>query len=88
MKPAPIIMDLPTVAEVLMLSESTVQLLVRQGEFPQPRQLSGRRVGWLVREVTEWAESRPVSQLLPPPNTSAPKPRPRKGDAAGVMMTQ
>lgn len=72
---APIFLDLPTVAQVVALSESTVQELVRQGQFPQPRQMSGRRVGWLVREVQEWAESRPVSQLAPPPNTSAPKPR-------------
>lgn len=71
----PIFLDLPTVAGVVALSESTVQELVRQGQFPQPRQMSGRRVGWLVREVTEWAESRPVSNLPPPPNTSAPKPR-------------
>lgn len=71
----PIFMDLPTVALVVALSESTVQELVRQGQFPQPRQMSGRRVGWLVREVQEWAESRPVSNLPPPPNTSAPKPR-------------
>ncbi|WP_449192403.1 helix-turn-helix transcriptional regulator [Thauera sp.] len=68
-------MDLPTVALAVALSESTVQELVRQGQFPQPRQMSGRRVGWLVREVQEWAESRPVSNLPPPPNTGSPKPR-------------
>ncbi len=79
-KLAPIFLDLPAVAEVVALSVSTVQELVRQGQFPAPRQLSGRRVGWLVREVTEWAESRPVSNLPPPHNTAAPKPRPRKGD--------
>ena len=71
----PLFLDLPTVAEVVALSISTVQELVRQGQFPQPRQTSGRRVGWLVREVQEWAESRPASTLLPPPNTGAPKPR-------------
>ncbi|ENO76548.1 hypothetical protein B447_17431 [Thauera sp. 27] len=71
----PIFMDLPTVALAVALSESTVQELVRQGQFPQPRQMSGRRVGWLVREVQEWAESRPVSNLPPPPNTGSPKPR-------------
>ena len=72
---APIFLDLPAVVQAVALSESTVQELVRQGQFPPPRQLSGRRVGWLVREVTEWAESRPVSTLPPPPNTSALKPR-------------
>ena len=71
----PIFLDLPTVAEVVALSESTVQELVRQGQFPQPRQMSGRRVGWLVKEVQEWAESRPVSNLLPPPNTGVGRSR-------------
>ncbi|UKI11834.1 hypothetical protein ACLUPT_11990 [Variovorax sp. SCN45] len=37
--------------------------------------LSGRRVAWLVREVEAWAESRPVSNLPPPPNTGARKAR-------------
>lgn len=57
------------------ISESTLQHLVRRGDFPKPRQLSARRVGWLTREVEAWAESRPHSDLPPPPNTGAPKPR-------------
>ena len=69
----PIFMDLPTVAQVVALSTATVERLVREGQFPKRRQLSGQRVGWLVREVQEWAESRPVSSLPPPPNTGAPK---------------
>lgn len=59
----------------LALSESTIQQLVRNGDLPAPRRLSGRRVGWLVREIETWAEGRPVSELLPPPNTGAKKPR-------------
>lgn len=81
---APIFLDLPAVVQAVALSESTVQELVRQGQSPAPRQLSGRRVGWLVRELEAWAESRPVSQLLPPPNTGAPKPK-KRGDA-GMMI--
>jgi prophage regulatory protein len=42
---------------------------VRKGEFPKPRQLSARRVAYLVREVDEWLESRPVSDQPPPPNS-------------------
>lgn len=71
----PIFLDLPTVAQVVSLSESAVQGLVRKGEFPQPRQLSDRRVGWLMPEVQQWAESRPVSQILPPQNTGVGRPR-------------
>lgn len=71
----PILLDLSTAAAVVSLSEWTIQDLVRKGEFPAPRQMSGRRVGWLLRELQEWAESRPVSQIPPPPNTGAPKRR-------------
>lgn len=72
-----IFVELPTVARMLTLSESTVQAMVRlgSGHFPQPRQISVRRVGWLLREIEEWAESRPASDLPPPPNTGARKPR-------------
>lgn len=65
----PIIAELDKVAALLSLSPATVQALVRAGEFPPPRKISTRRVGWLLREVEEWAEARPVSDLLPPANT-------------------
>ncbi|XYJ11782.1 helix-turn-helix transcriptional regulator [Telluria sp. B2] len=66
----PLYLELDAAAEAVALAPTTVQRLVRAGEFPQPRQLSGRRVGWLVRELEEWAEARPVSALPPPENTS------------------
>lgn len=65
----PIYLALPTVAAVVSLSEAQIQKLVREEQFPRPRMLSGRRVGWLLREIEDWAEARPVSNLLPPPNT-------------------
>ncbi|MCC6071427.1 helix-turn-helix transcriptional regulator [Massilia sp. GCM10020059] len=65
----PLYLDLPSVAAAVSLSEPTVQRLVRDGLFPQPRELSGRRVAWLVKELEEWADSRPVSSQLPPSNT-------------------
>ncbi|MFJ1471567.1 helix-turn-helix transcriptional regulator [Massilia orientalis] len=52
---------------------ATIQRLVRTGSFPRPRQLSDRRVAWLVREIEEWAEGRPTSDLPPPLNTSKQK---------------
>lgn len=64
-----IYVDLPEVAMILSLSETTVQLMVREARFPAPRQLSGRRVGWLLREIEEWADNCPVSNLPPPANT-------------------
>ncbi|MBS1170156.1 MAG: hypothetical protein H6R01_1074 [Burkholderiaceae bacterium] len=69
----PIYIDLPSVASVTSLSETTIQRLVRESQFPKPRQLSGNRVAWLVREVDEWSEARPISDLPPPMNTGARK---------------
>lgn len=67
----PILVDLPTAAAIVSLSESTWQELVRTGNAPKPRQTSNRRVAWLLRDIEEWAENRPVSDLAPPPNTGA-----------------
>ena len=72
----PIFIDLPTLADVLALSESTIQKLTREDtSFPRPRQLSVRRVGWLTSEIEQWALARPISDLLPPENTGAKKGR-------------
>lgn len=68
-----IYLDLPTVATVVSLSAPTIQRLVRENQFPKPRKLSGHRVAWLVREVEEWAEGRPVSDLPPPVNAGIRK---------------
>lgn len=70
----PAYLDLPSACSFVSLRESTLQKLVRENQFPKPRVLSDKRVGWLVRELEEWAESRPVSALLPPANTGAKKP--------------
>lgn len=69
----PVYLDKPASAAFVALSESTFEQLVREGNAPKPRALSGRRVGWLVRELRDWAEARPVSDMLPPPNTGARK---------------
>jgi prophage regulatory protein len=69
MSARPIYLDKLAVAEFVALSATTIERLVRENEFPKPRVLSGRRVAWLVREVEEWAESRPASDLPPPANT-------------------
>ena len=70
LKIRPVALKQDDAANFLALSVSTFECLVRQGDFPKPRQLAGRRVGWLVRELEEWLESRPVSNQLPPPNTN------------------
>jgi predicted DNA-binding transcriptional regulator AlpA len=71
----PIAVDKETAANYVSLSVTTLELLVRQGEFPPPRQIAARRVAFIVSELSDWLSTRPVSQLLPPINTGAPKPR-------------
>lgn len=64
----PAYLDREAVATFVSLSVPAVERLVAKGAFPKPRQLTDKRVGWLVREVEEWAESRPVSSNLPVEN--------------------
>lgn len=74
----PLAVDVETAGKLLGMSETTIKLLIRTSEksgFPKPRLISGRRVGIPVKELEEWFESRPVSNLIPPPNTGAKKPR-------------
>lgn len=66
----PSALNLDDAARYCALSTATVERLVREGKFPKPRQLSAQRVGYLVRELDAWLEERPVSELLPPKNTS------------------
>ncbi|WP_338423921.1 helix-turn-helix transcriptional regulator [Burkholderia multivorans] len=64
----PIYLDIESVSAAISLSPAVIHKLVRQEQFPKPRALSGRRVGWLTREIEEWAEARTPSEFLPPPN--------------------
>lgn len=64
----PAYLDRDSVANFVSVSVDTIERLVQRGAFPKPRQLTDKRVGWLTREVEEWAESRPVSSNLPVAN--------------------
>jgi len=63
----PIVVKKDVAAEIVALSESTLDTLEKAGDFPKRRKISTSSVGYLVRELEEWAESRPVSDLLPAP---------------------
>lgn len=65
----PLFLDRESAASVAGLAVSTMEEMIRNEEFPAPRKISRKRVGWLLREIQEWAESRPVSDFLPPKNT-------------------
>ena len=65
----PAVIDIAQTASYVSLSTRTIEKMVRTGEFPAPRKLSGRRVAYLVNEIDEWIKSRPVSDILPPVNS-------------------
>lgn len=70
--------------DVTGLSMSTIEEEMRQDRFPKPRKLSAQRVGWLDTDLRAWADERPVSDLPPPKNSGAKKPR--RADTAGQSV--
>ena len=55
----------PEVLSISGLSHVTQWRMEKRGEFPQRRQISPGRVGWLESEILDWMESRPVSNIEP-----------------------
>jgi len=66
----PIMVDIHSAAELLSISRSTIKKAIINDEFQKGRKVSARRTCYLVTELEQWAESRPISDHLPPPNTS------------------
>jgi prophage regulatory protein len=64
--------ELPAVTK---LSARTIEEEIRQGRFPKPRLASTRRCVWLASEIQAWMRSLPLSDLPPPANSGAKKPR-------------
>lgn len=71
----PLYLDMWTLTEVVSLSKGSLYQLMREGKFPKPRVLIGHRIGWLMREVEEWAEACPVSNLRSSPNSGSHSPK-------------
>lgn len=64
----PLAVNKATAAAMLAdLGVTTFEELSRTEPLLQPRQISKRRVGYLVDDLRKWAASRPVSDQLPPP---------------------
>lgn len=58
-------LSLKQVIEKTALSRATLYRLRSSGDFPEPRQLSAKRVGWLLSDVEEWIESRrPAGEII------------------------
>lgn len=54
----PKILRIGQVIAVTGLPRSSVYALARQGRFPKPVPIAGRRVGWSAAQVTAWITQR------------------------------
>ena len=59
------------VTQLTGLSWMTIYRLELAGQFPKRRQLSKHSVAWLDTDITQWAESRPVSRLRGTPEPTS-----------------
>lgn len=73
----PAILEMAQLLNYLPIGETNIRDLIKAGKFPKPCQISPRRVGWRTNDVDRWVDSLQPSDLPPPPNTGAPKPRNR-----------
>lgn len=43
------------------ISETTLRRWMKDEDFPRPKQLGPRAVGWLASQVDDWLDKRPVA---------------------------
>ena len=57
------LLRLPEVLEILIgVSRSLLNEMIRRREFPAPRRIGRRAVGWPAYVVARWLESRPSAR--------------------------
>ena len=52
------ILRMPAIQEKTGLSRTTIERLVRKGDFPQPVRLAASALGWFEHEVDAWLTER------------------------------
>ena len=62
MKLKPAFLDLSSAAECVSITEDELISMVKRGDFPQPRQVSAKKISWLTSDVEDWALKRPRSR--------------------------
>ena len=84
---APGALDKELAAAYCSVGVTTFEQMVQEKTAPQPRRFPGRRrVAWLRTELDAWLASLPLSDLLPPDNTGAKKPRQTKAQATAGQV--
>jgi prophage regulatory protein len=56
------ILRLPEVLSLTGVSRSSIYKWVDEGQFPRPKQLGSRAIGWDSRELSNWMDNRPTQQ--------------------------
>lgn len=64
--PATALVPLSYVISITNLSDSTIRRLEKTSCFPRRRQISPRRVGWVLDDILSWVHSRNL--VSPPPS--------------------
>lgn len=62
--PEPLVYTKALLPKIVGLSKATIDNLRKTGDFPHPKRLAGRKVGWPVEEIRAWLASRPISTGL------------------------
>ncbi|MCB0321608.1 MAG: AlpA family phage regulatory protein [Bdellovibrionales bacterium] len=59
------ILDRSEVIQLTGLSKGTIRRLESEGRFPNRRQLSPQRIGWLESDVQQWLSELPTAKEQP-----------------------
>ena len=53
------ILRIKEVIKVTAMSNSTIYELIKSNEFPRPKKIGKRAVGWLAGDIQSWLDNRP-----------------------------
>ena len=57
------ILKISDVVRATRLSRSSIYLLLRKNDFPQPRKLGKKIIFWTATDIQTWLESRPSAEV-------------------------
>ena len=55
------LLDLKATCEKTNLSRSMLWKTRKSDDFPKPRQITPKRIGWIESEIDDWIMSRPIA---------------------------
>ena len=49
------------VIKITAMSNSTIYELIKSNDFPRPKRIGKRAVGWLAGDIQSWIDNRPTA---------------------------